>query len=97
VLALAVVSVVLTPITTDAGEWLYDLRKQPSRILREHAERGGWMIYFSVAMLVIAILIAVLACPKRPIRQATCGRQYRGRHPGCGGGDFVDSHRLPHR
>jgi hypothetical protein len=60
VLALAVVTVVLTPITTDAGEWLYDLRKQPNGILREHAERGGWMIYFSVAMLIVAIFIAVL-------------------------------------
>jgi uncharacterized membrane protein len=60
VLALAVVTVVLTPITTGAGEWLYDLRKQPGGILREHAERGGWMIYFSVAMLVVAIVIAVL-------------------------------------
>jgi hypothetical protein len=39
---------------------LYDLRKQHSGILREHAERGSWMIYFSVAMLVVAIVIAVL-------------------------------------
>jgi predicted lysophospholipase L1 biosynthesis ABC-type transport system permease subunit len=60
VLALAVATLVLTPITTDAGEWLYDVRKQPSGILREHAERGGWMIYFSVAMLVVAVVIAVL-------------------------------------
>ena len=60
VLILALVTTVLTPITTDAGEWLYDLRKQPDAILREHAERGGWLIYFSVALLVVAIVIAVL-------------------------------------
>ncbi|MDT5092004.1 MAG: hypothetical protein QOH60_1367 [Mycobacterium sp.] len=60
VLALALVTVVLTPITTGAGEWLYDLRKQPNGLLREHAELGGWMIYFAVAMLVVAIVIALL-------------------------------------
>ena len=59
-LILAVVITVLTPITTDAGEWLYNLRRDPDPILREHAERGGWMIYFSVALLVVAIALAVL-------------------------------------
>ena len=97
VLALAVVTVVLTPITTDAGEWLYDLRKQPSEILREHAERGGWMIYFSVAMLVVAIVIAVLHVLGGRSDKRRVAANHRGRHPGCGGGDFVDSHRLPHR
>lgn len=60
VLILAIVTTALTPITTNAGEWLYGLRKQPSPILQEHAARGGWMIYFSVAMLVVAIVLAVL-------------------------------------
>jgi hypothetical protein len=59
-LILAAVITALTPITTDAGEWLFDLRRDPSPILREHAERGGWMIYFSVALLVVAIALAVL-------------------------------------
>jgi hypothetical protein len=56
----AAVTTALTPITTDAGEWLFDLRRNPSPILREHAERGGWMIYFSVALLVVAVALAVL-------------------------------------
>jgi hypothetical protein len=60
VLALAAVTTVLTPITTDAGEWLYDQQPQASPILREHAERGGWMIYFSVALLLVAAALAVL-------------------------------------
>jgi ABC-type branched-subunit amino acid transport system permease subunit len=60
VLALAAVNLLLTPFTTDAGEWLYDQRKQHSPILREHAERGEWMIYFSAALLIVAIALAVL-------------------------------------
>jgi ABC-type branched-subunit amino acid transport system permease subunit len=61
VLAFAVVTMVLTPLTTDAGEWLKDQRgANVSPILQEHAERGDWMIYFSVALLVVAVALAVL-------------------------------------
>ncbi|WP_156686938.1 DUF2231 domain-containing protein [Mycobacterium sp. Marseille-P9652] len=59
-LLLAVANMVLTPITIDAGEWLYDLRAKPSPILQEHAERGQAMIYFSGALLLIAIGLVVL-------------------------------------
>ena len=41
VLALAAVTLVLTPLTTEAGEWLYNQQAQPSDILRTHAERGA--------------------------------------------------------
>lgn len=60
VLALAAVTTALTPLTTEAGEWLYAQDSQPRPILQEHAERGGWMIYFSIAMLVVAVALAVL-------------------------------------
>jgi ABC-type branched-subunit amino acid transport system permease subunit len=61
VLALAAGTTVLTPITTDAGEWLKHQRgANVSPILQEHAERGDWMIYFSVALLVVAVALAVL-------------------------------------
>ena len=60
VLALAAVTTVLTPITTEAGEWLLKSEGQPRPILLEHAERGDWMIYFSVALLVVAVAQAVL-------------------------------------
>ncbi|HEX4587889.1 MAG TPA: DUF2231 domain-containing protein [Mycobacterium sp.] len=61
VLALAVVTTVLTPITTDAGEWLLSQRRnQPSAILQAHAKLGDWMIYFSIALLVVAVGLAVL-------------------------------------
>jgi uncharacterized membrane protein len=59
-LILAIVTTVLTPITTNAGEWLYDLRRNPDPMLREHAERGDTMIYFSVALLVVAIALMAL-------------------------------------
>src|ERR1700731_4651418 len=64
-LILAAVITALTPITTEAGEWLFDLRRNPSPILREHAERGGWMIYFSVALLVVAIALVALRFAER--------------------------------
>jgi uncharacterized membrane protein len=64
-LVLAAVIMVLTPITVDAGEWLYDLRRNPDPLLQQHAERGGWMTYFSVALLVVAIVLAVLHVAER--------------------------------
>ena len=60
VLVLALVTAGLTPLTTEAGEWLFDRERQPSEILRTHAERGDWMIYFSVALVVVGIALAVL-------------------------------------
>lgn len=57
-LALAVITLALTPLTTSAGEWLYDLRSKPSPLLQEHAERGDTMIYGAVGLLVVAALVA---------------------------------------
>lgn len=64
-LILAAVIAALTPITIHAGEWLFNLRHNPDQILREHADRGEWMTYFSVALLVVAIVIAVLHIGER--------------------------------
>ncbi len=60
VVALAGGTLVLTPLTTDAGEWLEHQQGSISPILREHAERGDWMIYFSAALFVVALALAVL-------------------------------------
>jgi uncharacterized membrane protein len=68
-LILAAVTLVLTPVTTDAGEWLYDLRRHPDPILHQHAERGGWMVYFAVALLVVAVALAVLHVAERRSEQ----------------------------
>ncbi|OBH04291.1 MULTISPECIES: DUF2231 domain-containing protein [unclassified Mycobacterium] len=59
-LVLAIATMVITPITINAGEWLYDLRKKPSPILQEHAERGGTMVYFAAALLVVAVGLVLL-------------------------------------
>jgi uncharacterized membrane protein YhaH (DUF805 family) len=65
VLVLALITAGLTPVTTEAGQWLFDRQRSPTPILREHAERGGWMIYFSVALVVVALLLAALHLTER--------------------------------
>ena len=64
-LILAMMIMVLTPITTNVGGWLYDLRRDPDPILREHAERGGTMVYFSLALLAVAIALVALRFAER--------------------------------
>jgi hypothetical protein len=59
VLALAVVTVVLTPLTTEAGEWLEHSIGRSS-LLHAHAELGDTMIYFSIALLIAAVLLTVI-------------------------------------
>lgn len=72
VLALAAVTAVLTPVTANAGGWLYDQERHHHDILNVHADRGGEMIYFSLALLVVAVLLAVLH--RREERASTPGR-----------------------
>ncbi|KQU06657.1 hypothetical protein ASG56_03155 [Rhodococcus sp. Leaf7] len=57
--ALAVITLILTPLTTDAGEWL-EKRVPRSEAVHEHTELGDWMLYFSIALVVVAAaLVAV--------------------------------------
>jgi hypothetical protein len=58
VLALAAVTMVLTPLTAAAGSWLYDQNKVHQAITDVHAERGEWMKYFAIGLLVVAIVQA---------------------------------------
>jgi uncharacterized membrane protein YoaK (UPF0700 family) len=60
VVGLAVVTTVLTPLTTEAGQWLYDREQRHSAIQQTHAERGDWMIYFSIALFAVAVALVVL-------------------------------------
>jgi uncharacterized membrane protein len=62
---LAAVTTALTPITTHAGGWLYDLRRNPEPILRKHAELGDTMIYFAIALLIVAVALVVLGVVER--------------------------------
>ncbi|OBA75022.1 hypothetical protein A5641_26055 [Mycobacterium sp. 1554424.7] len=63
--AMAAATMVITPITINAGEWLIDLRTKPSAILQEHAERGESMVYFAAALLVVAAGLVVLRFVER--------------------------------
>jgi hypothetical protein len=64
-LILASVTLALTPITANAGLWLYNLTANPTPILREHAARGSTIIYFSAALLAVAIGLVVLRVTER--------------------------------
>lgn len=59
VLALAGVTAVLTPIATEAGEWL-EHKVEDSAALETHEHLGKTMIYFAAALLVAAILLVVM-------------------------------------
>lgn len=57
VLALAVITLVLTPLTTDAGEWL-EKHEDASAALHAHTELGDTMLYFAIALAVAAAFLA---------------------------------------
>ncbi|MFZ2239394.1 MAG: DUF2231 domain-containing protein [Gordonia amarae] len=57
-LVLAAITCALTPLTTEAGEWLYNRQPKPSTLLQEHAARGDTMIYVAVGLLLVATFIA---------------------------------------
>jgi phosphotransferase system glucose/maltose/N-acetylglucosamine-specific IIC component len=59
VLAFAIAVMVLTPLTVSAGQWLYAQSSQHTPILETHEDRGEWMTYFAVGLLVVAIVGAV--------------------------------------
>lgn len=59
VVALAAITLVLTPVTTDAGEWLQrQVGRSPE--VHQHAELGDTMVYVAVALLVAAVLLAAI-------------------------------------
>jgi hypothetical protein len=57
VFALAIATSILTPITTQAGEWL-ERRSGRTPLLYAHTELGDTMIYFSLALVAAAVLLA---------------------------------------
>jgi hypothetical protein len=59
VLAFAAAVTVLTPLTVSAGQWLYAQSPQHTPILETHEGRGGWMLYFAIGLLVVAVIGAV--------------------------------------
>src|SRR4029078_2564335 len=59
VLGLAVTTSVLTPLTTQAGEWL-GRREGRAPFIHTHTELGDTMLYFSLALVAAAALLALL-------------------------------------
>jgi ABC-type branched-subunit amino acid transport system permease subunit len=56
VLILALTTAVVTPLTTQAGEWL-EHRTHPTSLLKAHTELGDTMLYFSISLVVAAALL----------------------------------------
>jgi ABC-type branched-subunit amino acid transport system permease subunit len=84
VLILAAVTTALTPLTTEAGEWL-EHRTKRTDLLHAHTELGDTMLYFSVSLLVAAALLAFRPCTGIPPTGAGTGDYLghrRGRRPG---------------
>lgn len=59
VLALAVVTAGATPLTTESGEWLEHHLPDKSELVEQHAALGETMLYFSLGLLVAAVLLVV--------------------------------------
>ncbi|MCZ4558831.1 hypothetical protein O4215_25030 [Rhodococcus maanshanensis] len=74
-LVLAAAVTALTPVTTEAGEWL-ERHVDSSPAVHTHTELGDTMIYFSVALLVVAVALAVVHL--REERSMPAGRVLTG-------------------
>ncbi len=59
VLALALITMITTPLTTEAGEWL-EHKVGESPAVEAHAELGDTMLYFAIALLIAAALLTFL-------------------------------------
>ena len=60
VVVMAALLMVTTPITVDAGEWLYGQKKHHTALLQTHVDRGEQLTYYAAALLVVAVALAVL-------------------------------------
>lgn len=59
VTTLAAITVALTPVTTEAGEWL-QRKLGGSPAIDKHADLGNTMIYFVVSLLLVTALLIVV-------------------------------------
>ncbi len=58
VLALAAATTAFVPLATESGEWL-EHHIEKSELIEKHADLGDTMIYFALALLVAAVLLAI--------------------------------------
>jgi hypothetical protein len=68
--ALAVVTAISVPVTTDAGEWL-ERRVPRTALVRAHTEIGDYVLPWAVALAVVAIAFVVRALLARRTARAT--------------------------
>ncbi|MGB5112660.1 MAG: DUF2231 domain-containing protein [Mycobacterium sp.] len=57
IVILATAIVIITPLTTEAGEWL-EHRIHQTDVLREHTALGDTMLYFALSLLLGTVLLA---------------------------------------
>ena len=91
VVALSLLTAALTPLTTEAGEWLQH-RVGRSPTVHTHAELGDTMIFFALALLVAAALLAVVHV--RAGRGRSLSNGAVGRRRGFRGGGRRRDHRA---
>ncbi len=69
--ALVATTMVLTPVTTEAGEWL-ERHIAPSPLLEIHTQLGDTMLYVAIALCFAALLVVLLHL--RDVRGADLNR-----------------------
>ncbi|MBL1078960.1 hypothetical protein JK358_31605 [Nocardia sp. 2] len=69
---LAVVVLALTPLTTEAGEWLRDRIGTTTPEIERHVQLGDQMLYYVVPLVVSAALLVVVR--QREIRGRALGK-----------------------
>jgi hypothetical protein len=85
--AAALVTLVIVPVTTDAGEWL-ERRVERTALMRAHTELGDTMLPWAIALAVIALayLARKLLADRAALRGALVGAEGPGtaRAPSAG-------------
>lgn len=79
---LALVALVLVPLTTGSGEWLEE-RVPETALVEEHAEMGGQLLPWVIGLFAVAVLVwlayraAARHKPRGPDRRSTSDRPGR--------------------
>ena len=71
-LVLSTSVLVLTPLTTSAGEWLEE-RVPDSQRVRRHAELGDQMLPWLIGLLVVAVLVELVRRENARVRRLASG------------------------
>ena len=72
-LVLSTVVLVLTPLTTSAGEWLEEHVPDSERV-RRHAELGDQMLPWLIGLFIVALLVELIRRDVARVRPLSAGR-----------------------